>query len=295
MQHNLLKAKWTNFFSGAYSDAEWLCIKISVFILLGHMLIFPLFNRVDVPFPLGLCEWMDCRFALHPMWRWVMAGLIAAGLLAFLLEKKMFYITLFLFCSSMLVHSIEESQGNMGRAGLMSLVFLALFFAYALQRFGVSENVSRNRIQFVAQFIAGVYLLAACSKMSSAGWAWFTESPNVALQVLKSFDNVYFDTGDLSALQKGQATAAWISSHPVLVKLLFGSAIVLETCSFMLLGKKPVAFVYALLLFCMHLGIYQVLHILFQTISYPLIIFLINPLYILYLCGWSVRYLVRAK
>jgi hypothetical protein len=224
-----------------------------------------------------------------------MVTLMVAALIAFVLEKKMLYVTLFLFVTTMLIHSIEESQGNLGRAGLMSLIFLAQFAAYAFQRFGLSGNLNRNRIQFAAQFIAGVYLLAALSKMTTGGWAWFNDSPNVALQVLKSFEFAYFNTGDLSQLQRGQETATWITTHPVLVKLLFGSAIILEACSFMLLGKKQLAFVYALLLLCMHLGINSLLNILFPTISLPLVIFLINPLYILYLCGWSIYYIIHSK
>lgn len=295
MQPNSLQAKWSNFLAGEYTAAEWLCIKISVMLFIGPGLIHPLFNRVNVPLPSGLCELLNCGFALQPYMRWIIAALITSGLLAFLFEKKMVYSTLLLFIASLLIYSIQESQGHLRRSGILSLIFLAQFAAYSLHRLGVSANLSRNRVQFTAQFIAGAYLLAALSKITTSGWAWFTDSPNVALQVIKSFDYGYFDSANYQLLQTGQKTATWISNHTTLVKLLFGSALLLELGSFMLLCKKQIAFVYALLLLCMHLGILWVMDIFFPTISFPLIIFLINPLYILYLCAWSITKLISNK
>ena len=200
----------------------------------------------------------------------------------------MLYTTLLLFLLTLLVYSIEESNGLRDRRGILSLLFFAQFLAYLFQRLGTDTALEKNRIQFTAQFIAGAYLLAAISKLTASGLAWISDSPYVALQILKSFDYAYFDTGLKVHLAKGIQMSYFITTHTSLIKALFTSTLVLELFAFVIMFSKRLAFIYSILLLGMHLGILIVMDIFFPTISMPLIIILINPFYLLYLTGYSV-------
>jgi hypothetical protein len=285
-----VKEKWNSFLSDTYTKEEWFCTKLAIVLLVGPGLVFTLFNRSSAPFPIGLCKLIDCNLALADPFRWAFAAIIIVALLLFLAEVKMVYTTFSLFLLTMVIYSIEESNGLRGRNGILSLMFLAHFFAYLFQQLKWDTSLGRNRIQFTAQFIAAAYLLAAISKLTASGLAWVTDSPFVALQILKSFDYAYFDTGIKMHSDKGIQMAAWISQHVAVVKFLFGFTLVLELCAFTIMLKKKIAFFYSLLLMGMHFGMLIMMDIFFPTISIPLIIFLINPFYLIYLAGYTVYY-----
>lgn len=280
---NSATEKWNSFFSEKVTHLEWFCSKLTLTVFVAPGMVFPLYYRSNTPYPNGLCELLNCNLAFVPAIRLVLACGIALAFVLYLLEKKMLCATLLLFALSILVYSIEESNGLRDRRGIQSMIFLAQFLAYFLQKTGKDANVERNRIQFTLQFIAAAYLLAALSKLNTSGLSWITDAPYVALQVIKSFDYAYFDTGLHQPLLKGTSMATFITHNPLLIEVIFGTALVLELCSFILLFRKTVAFAYALLLLCMHIGILLVMDIFFPTISVPLVIIIINPLYLLYL------------
>jgi hypothetical protein len=293
MISNSAKEKWINFFSDKYTPFEWLCTKLCLIMLIGPGLLFPLFTRIDAPYPASLCVLINCNQVLQNPFKWIIAIVIVSALLLYLFEVRMVYTTLLLFFLSLLIYSIEESNGLLTRRGVLSLLFFAQFLAYLFNNIRPRNSLAKDRIQFTAQFIAAAYLLAAISKLTTSGMAWISDSPNVALQVLKSFDYSYFDTGLKEELYRGAHMSSLIAAHLVWVKFLFGSALILEFFSFMLLGSKRTAFIYALFLLAMHIGILITMDIFFPTITFPLITFLINPIYLLYLSGYSAYCFVK--
>jgi hypothetical protein len=100
---------------------------------------------------------------------------------------------------------------------------------------------------------------------------------------------------DVSFSAQGELIAAWIEHHAIFIQILLGISLMVELCSFVLTTNKKYAFFYSFLLLFMHIGIYIMLNITFPTVSNPLIIFFINPLYLIFLAGRSIYFLIKPQ
>lgn len=280
MKFNYTKIKWNNFSSTEYSTLEWKCMKIFFayqFFLFSNYILYK-FN--SIPHPVGIYRLIGHSYFPDHTIKIGISIFVVILLALYIADIKMIVSTLSLFMISVLIFSIGESNGMWGRNGLLSLIFLAQFIAYIFHYNGIGLSLSRNRVQFSLQAIAAVYTLAAISKINTSGINWLTDSPNLALQVLKSFNYEYITTGDVSYKVAGVSQANWIIQHPLLTKILLGGSLISEAFSFLILINKKWAFVYGLLLLSMHIGIKVFMDIFFPTISLPMVAFCINPLYL---------------
>lgn len=286
---------YASFFGPGYGNAEWFCIKLSLVLMVWPTLLYIAFVRTAQPYPDGICRLINCAaWAQEPL-RYATVGLLAVLAVLYLAEKKMALTTFLVFVVSVLLFSLEASNGEKSLRGIHSLFFLAQSLAYLLYAKSDTQSLYAARIRFSAQFVAAVYLLSAISKWQTAGWGWITESPNMALQVVKSYAYTTFDTGLPHYAQTGTRIAGWMARHPGAVKAALLCAWLLEAGSFVLLLKKKWAFAYACLLLLMHVGILLAMNIYFPTLIYPLVIFFINPLYLLYLIFKRLYAAVRTR
>ncbi len=257
-------------------------MKISILVFIGPSIFWNLLRVNPQAYPIGLCKWLDCSFLNNDTIKFGLAGLIAVLLIFYLFEKGMLWVTLLLFLFSLLIFTIEESNGVKGRRGLFTLIFLAQFLAYLFHQIKLDLNINKNRVQFCCQLIAAVYTLAALSKLSNSGLQWFVESPRIILQITKSYYFTYINTGTMDGAADGVKMADWIGRHNVLTLLLLGGSLLLEIFSFVLILNKKIAFIYAVLMLGMHIGTLITMDIFFPTVSFPLIIFFINPFFLGY-------------
>jgi hypothetical protein len=280
MKFDYSKIKWSNLSSTEYSTLEWKCMKIFFayqFFLFSNYILYK-FN--SIPYPVGIYRLVGHSYFPDHTIKICISVFVVILLALYIADIKMIVCTLLLFVISVLIFSIGESNGMWGRNGLLSIIFMAQFIAYIFHYYGIGRSLNRNRVQFSLQAIAAVYTLAAISKINTSGINWLIDSPNLALQVLKSFSYEYVTTGDVSYQVAGLSKANWIIQHPLLTKILLGGSLLLEAFSFLILINKKWAFFYGLLLLSMHVGIKVFLDLFFPCISMPMVAFCINPLYL---------------
>jgi hypothetical protein len=269
-----------NFFSG-YNHAEWLATKIPLAYLWVLLIRHAALNNDAVLYPSGICSWFDCSpFVSEKIFQTIHYAAILLAVL-YIAERKMIVTTLLMFLLSLFVFTLEESNGILNRSSLYTMVFLAQCIAY----FRNNSDLHNERIQFSVQLIAAGYMLAAFSKLNETGLAWISDAPQASIQIVKGYCALYFNNGDIGELNKGIALANFVLQHQLIAKLLFGFSLFLELFAFAGVRNKPSTFIYGLLLTAMHLGIFFFMHIIIVAIFFPMFIFMVNPLYLMYAGG----------
>jgi hypothetical protein len=261
-----------------YTAAEWLCLKLSLVIVWLDMVRHIFIASGHIGYPTGICRWIECDYILLlglEKWLYITALLLS---ILYLLEWQMKWICTLIFITSLTAFTLEESSGILNRSGLFTMVFLAQSIAYWRNKI----DLTQERFQFPIQIIAGGYILAGLSKLYDSGLGWIGAAPQVAVQIIKNYSYSYFDTGDPVFLEQGYTLANQILKHTFLAKVLFGCSLFLELNAWLAVTSKRNALVYGVLLVTMHLGILLLMHLLIGSIFYPMLIVLINPLYLGY-------------
>lgn len=274
-----MKEIWNKIYTNTYTNLEWIFIKI-VFISLWLKPVSIIINSFQtVPIPQGICEIVLCEILLTGYFKMIMIVLISITSIFYVLEIKQIYTCLILFTLSTLLFTIEESNGILNRNSIFTFVFFAQFLAYLLYKRDLKSNLRKNRIQFSVQVIAAGYTLSALSKLFTSGISWIQDGRQITLQILKSHYYSYFDNQNIAMLEKGSEMVYFIENHYIMIQILLGSSLVLEFFSLIAITSKKNALIYGLLLTSMHIGIYYVMDILISGIVYPMVLFMVNPYY----------------
>lgn len=267
-------------FFNRYPRIEWFLMKVSLVWIWLRIVHGVFLDAHQLPYPAGVCGLFDCS----PLLSENTAPLFyqAAVLLSviYLLEKWMTVTTFLMFVLSLLLFTLEESNGILNRCALYTMVF----FAQAVAYYKGGLNLKKNRIQFPVQIVAAGYFLAGTSKLLASGFHWAADAPQASIQILKNYSFSYFDSGSEVPLREGMKQANFVIEHKFFVILLFAFSLFLELTAWVAASSKRNAFIYGCMLFGMHIGIWYFMNILIQAIYYPMLIFLINPLYV----GWFI-------
>lgn len=271
-------------FWAEYTDAEWTLLKVSLALLWIDIVHHVALNADAVLYPAGLCSLFNCSFLLHENLPFI--SLIAALILSvfYVAEKWMTVTTFLLFLLSLLLFTLEESNGILMRCGLYTMVFFAQFIAYWRK----SPQLKTERVQMAIQIVAAGYVLAGISKLRESGLGWADNAPQASIQMVKSYCGYYVDSGELQQLQTGLQLSIFALKHALVVKILFGASLLLELFAWVSLKNKKYAFIYGLLLLSMHLGIIYFMHILIVAVFYPMLVLMVNPLFLLYASGSAI-------
>jgi len=269
-------------------------MKVFLSIVLTPYLIAVLFRFNTQPFPEGICRIFDCSsFALTPFNYFISAALIFLSVMNILEKKIIFILSAYCFlCIAIL--SLERSNGVYHREEVWSMILLIQLLVYVIASFkkkSVEEKFSFIRdkgMQYSRQMIAAAYVISGITKLQTAGLNWIIDSPNFAIQVVKSYSSKYYDTGNVYFLQKGEIVSQLILNHPHLIQLLFAGALMLELFAFVAVLNRKSAFWYGLLLLAMQIGIFYFLSFSILSFLSCVLIFLIN------LPHWLDRLIARA-
>lgn len=265
-----------------YTNLEWSFIKI-IFIALWIKLASIVFNSFQsIPMPQGICKLIPCELFLDGYPKYALILVIIVASLFYILEIKQMYTCLVIFIISILLFTIEESNGILNRSSLFTFVFFAQFLAYLLYHYDNKSDIKKNRIQFSVQVIAAGYTLSALSKLFHSGIFWIHDGKRITLQILKSFYTMYVTDGDTKWVIKGENMVTFIENHPLIVSFLLSTSLFLELFALFSIKSKKHALIYGLLLTFMHLGIYIVMDIAIVSILVPMLLFMVNPLYIIW-------------
>ena len=93
-------------------------------------MIFILYLRTDIAFPVGIAQYLDLSILLSNVSKAILISLIIVSTVMYLFERFMMLNTLFIFVLSVAVFTIEKSNGYSGENGMVSMIFLAQHIAY---------------------------------------------------------------------------------------------------------------------------------------------------------------------
>lgn len=269
-------------YTNNYTNLEWNFIKI-IFITLWIKLVSIVLNSFQtIPMPQGICKLIPCELFLDGYIKYTLILVIIIASLFYILEIKQMYTCLVIFIISTLLFTIEESNGILNRNSLFTFVFFAQFLAYLLYHYDSKSHIKENRIQFSGQVIAAGYTLSALSKLFHSSIFWIHDGKRITLQILKSFYTVYVTDGNTKWVSKAENMVAFIENHLLIVSFLLGTSFFLELFALLSIKSKKSALVYGILLTFMHLGIYIVMDIAIVSILIPMLLFMVNPLYIIW-------------
>lgn len=269
--------------SGPHSASSyryWFCMKGTLLLPVVFYFLYCLQRYQAQPFPMGLCRHVDCsQIAFFPFSMLLIIALLVLSLL-YLLEKQMLLSTFGLFSISMLILSLDESNGNPAENGIISMLFFAQFAAYFIHTLHPGSRLHKNRINFSLQIVAAVYVLSGLSKVINSGLQWFTtDAPQFTLEILRVYYSQYTSTGIENYITQGYTYSNFLLLHPLLLKGLLLGALLLELGSFLILVNRRIAFAYGLLLLLLNAGIYIAMNITFPTIMVPMLAVAVNPAY----------------
>ncbi len=264
--------------------AEWLSIKLpfALFWLLFCSRI--VIQLTSLHSNKGLCNLIECNLLTGAVAKYVLLFFILLFSVLYVLEKSMLITTFMLFALSFLVFSMHESFGISSRTGVITFVFLAQFIAYWLfTRNKNQKKLQHNRIFMPVQVIVTSYTLSGLSKVMTSGTSWFAESEKMVLQILKSNQMQLLD-GHL-LLQPTELLSDkinFILEYSVIVFILLLLALIIELTSFIGMLNKKLRLLWGVMLLLLHVGIYMLFEIAIGSFIVTMILFMINPFFIIY-------------
>ena len=195
-------------------------------------------------------------------------------------EKKMIFTTLSISLLLFVSFSLHESYGVQLRTGILPLLFLVQSIAYFLNK-TKPQQLKNDVIGFSVQTIAACYTLAGISKVIESGFGWIADSKFTVLQMLKSNQTHFLDERLLKS-KIFSSNIDFVMDHPVIISSLMLGAIIIElTCGLAIINKKT-RILYGILLLSMHVGIWYFFNIIIVSFTVPVILFMVNPLWLVY-------------
>jgi hypothetical protein len=260
-------------------DIEWLCIKIPLIYI--WILVFrdSLRDGYSVPLPIGICKLINCVFFVDGFGLVLISAIALLLSTAYLFDFKMKWVTLGLFCVSVIIFTSEESSGILKRNGTFSYLFLAQAFAYWINKSNFVK-LRYFRIQYSIQAVTVGYFLSGLSKLFDTRITWPLDGVRITLQVLKSFHYKYYTTLDLNQLIKANEFVQFLTKSQNSLVIVLSATLVLELFALTAAINKGIARIYGFGLLFMHIGIYYFMDVLITSFAFPMVIVLINPFFL---------------
>lgn len=281
-------------FQTSYSDQQWKWLKIPFIIFWFGTTVVVLWKASDIVAPTSICKFFDCSVFLSLAVKIMILSIAFTAVISYILEKRMLLSTAVLSIISVLIFTLEDSQGIFNRNDILSGILIAQFLAYLVFRLKKSQELlNKQRIFFSQQIIIAIYFLSGLSKIISSGFFWFTNPQGFAIQVQKSNMNKFIDYHNESYIAKGEVMTTFILSHPNLISSLLFLTLFIElgVVITLFINKKWMIF-YGVLLLCLHIGIWFFMSIVITPIIVVNLIFLVNALYLMYM---PINQLVKNK
>ena len=272
-----------------YGPLERLLMRL-LFALVAAAQIPASLAHLSISRPNGLARVVDLSFLLNPQ---VLAGFRYAlwfMLVLYVLRVGWAVVLPYIALLSLAVGSVNNSHGAISHTfQILSLVLVAQTAAYyygKLRR--LNRDAAENRMIFWSQqAIVATYLVSAITKLINSSGMWFFQTPYVAVQIVKTTEQSYYNTLDAASRGAGLAIADWIVQHPVLVALVMTAGFFVELLApLALLGRRWALF-FGLSLVLFHETIDRVMKLHFAFNEYLLWIYLVNvPFWALTAIRW---------
>lgn len=283
-----------SFTSPRYAGFERIAMRILFALVVAHHLPHAL-NYHELPAPNGLARFVDLSFLLNPTVFDACRYLHYGTLILYVLRLGWSFALPYMTLLSVATGSIINSQGAISHyLQIVSLVLLAQTSAHFYNLWrpapgSASEVAAAGEsrvIQWSQQAIAATYLVSGLTKLIKTGGAWVLQSPLIAVQIVKTTEQDYYDTLD-PARASGLALAEWMAHHPLIIGAVLTTGLLLElTAPFLLLGRGWAA-CYGLALIAFHESVHRVMKLHFMYNEHLAWIYLVNlPFWVWLAARW---------
>lgn len=239
------------------------------------------------PFPVGIARYIDFSFFANEAVRpWLTVGLVLSLTLYVLGQALPLAIGVML---SLWVGAgaLANSQGALSHyTQLVALVLLGQLVAYVqwcwMKRRGMTPttsgvvNAHDLAVYYTLQVMAAAYILSGLMKIVLSEGQWLARVPFIASDVLKTHGQVYASTLRAGVIARGDANAAFILTHPNLMRTLLASGALIELTAWVALLGRRSAFVVGVGLLAMHAAIDYLMLIGFAENQGLLLIYFVN-------------------
>ena len=224
--------------------------------------------------PVGVGRFIDLTFLSDPTVGVVLHWVLLVALIAYAAGLALPVSTLTIFLIHCSIFTLNNSKGAIHHGyQILSITLLAqvaVLWAPTVLRplprlreyLPVHDPGLHRRDLFVFYSqvaIAGAYVIAGLSKVLRSHVRWIIESPGVAVQIVKSHSQKYYEYLAPEWADMGMTYANWITAHPWLTRLMLTSGLFLELFAFLLLINRAWAAFIGISLIMMHLAIGQLM------------------------------------
>lgn len=214
--------------------------------------------------------------------------------------KLLFAVMLVLFCFGVspivscgyitfiviAVGSLRNSQGNTHHGTqIVAMAMLGhwlgyLWYGWKQRNWKATltmATLTSQRTSFFAaqQMAAAAYVVAGVTKLLRSGLSWFSDSPNIAIQVLKIGNQHYYGDGDKAPFEHAQNIAAIISAHPHITQIMLGIGLLAEFFAFLALYNRKMGLIIGINLIGMHLIVGYLMQLTFPLNNFILLFYFI--------------------
>lgn len=270
-----------------YSEYRWKWLKIPFIVFWFFTSSFALIKTGSLLSPSGACRLINCTILLQPSIRITLLLISLVATIFYIIEIKMLITTMVLSILSVVIFSMQDSQGIYNRNDILTGILIVQMIAYLIFYVKNSnELLNKQRIVFSQQIIIAIYFLSGLSKLLHSGLFWFLETDKFALQTFKANLNQFINAANPSFLNKADIITSFILNHPVLTSILLLLTLFFEVFAFVMLfiNNKGIV-LYACLLIFLHIGIWIFMSIIITPIVLMNLIFLVNFPYFMSLIG----------
>lgn len=240
------------------------------------------------PRPNGLAHWIDFTFLGQPgvqqgmEWLFFVAGALfvagrwvipALGLIVAMLVAK---------------GTLVNSQGAINHAlQLLTLVMLGQWIVYCFRaKMGWSKSQTHlQAVHWAKVIMAASYVSAAICKLFASSEFWIARAPYMALQVVKSNMQAYYNDLVTTGTPLANAFPYWVVENPNLARVFFTGGLLLELFAFLALVNRWWALFIGVSMLLLHWSVQLLMSLEFKHHVYLLLIFYVNAPWLLYAGG----------
>jgi hypothetical protein len=201
----------------------------------------------------------------------------------YVIEKYICWSLFCLFLTSLFVFSLEDSNSDFNRNTMITGIFFAQFLAYSIKKKYYEFDIEKYKVQFSVQIIAISYTLSGISKLRISGLNWIYDGLFLPLQIMKTNYSAYVNDFNIKHINNAFYIINGFNKYFFIVIFILAFTLIIELFALFSVFSKKNAFIYGLLLMFMHIGIYIVLNIAIIGAYIPMLIFMLNPLYLIWI------------
>ncbi len=241
-------------------------------------------SHLAISAPHGFAQLFDLRFLLEPSVFRFCRYLLWAALILYVLRLAWSLVLPYMMLLSIAVGTVINSRGAI--AHYLQIVSLVLCAQTAAHFYGLyrarrqpeatpAEGESRL-IFWSQQTIVATYLVSGLTKLLHTSGLWFVQSPLIAVEIIKTTEQNYFNRLDAGTCGASLAIAEWMVRHPLATGLALGMGLLLELTSPLALLGRQWAAVFGIGLLIFHETVDRIMKLQFDYNEFLLWIFFVN-------------------